>query len=163
QDLLLQDVERIEVIRGPGASVWGANAVNGIINIITKSAKETQGGLITAGGGSALDRGMTGVRYGGQLGDNPDYSRRGERFEPGTGFHSDGLGHEPWDQGRGGFRCDWTPNRQDTVTLQGQMFGESTNPFVMTPTPFPQTAPPLTPSSFLFTSIDHRQLSGGDV
>src|SRR6185295_2175571 len=52
QDVLLEDIERIEVIRGPGATMWGANAVNGVINIITRSAKETQGGAITAGGGN---------------------------------------------------------------------------------------------------------------
>jgi iron complex outermembrane receptor protein len=68
QDTLLEDVERIEVIRGPGASLWGANAVNGVINIITKSAADTQGGLLTAGAGSEA-RGFGGFRYGGQAGD----------------------------------------------------------------------------------------------
>ncbi|MEK7991421.1 MAG: TonB-dependent receptor [Thiotrichaceae bacterium] len=67
QDLLLEDVERIEVIRGPGASLWGANAVNGIINIITKRTCDTQGGLVSTTVGSGEEKGVVGVRYGGKL------------------------------------------------------------------------------------------------
>src|SRR4029079_13542812 len=67
QDVMLEDIERIEVIRGPGATIWGANAVNGVINIITKSAKDTQGGLVVAGGGSEESaRGL--LQYGGKIG-----------------------------------------------------------------------------------------------
>jgi len=69
QDTLLEDIERIEVIRGPGATLWGANAVNGVINIITKRAKETQGVLVTAGTGTE-ERGFGGVRYGAKIGDD---------------------------------------------------------------------------------------------
>ena len=60
---MLEDVERIEVIRGPGGTIWGANAVTGVINIITKSAKDTHGALASAGGGN-IDQGIGGVRYG---------------------------------------------------------------------------------------------------
>ena len=67
QDLMLEDIERIEVIRGPGATLWGANAVNGVINIISKQAKDTQDGLVSAGSGNE-ERGFGGVRWGGQLG-----------------------------------------------------------------------------------------------
>src|SRR5438045_8219580 len=67
QDVMLEDVDRIEVIRGPGATLWGANAVDGVINIITKSAKSTQAGLATAGGGNEL-RGFSNLRYGGNIG-----------------------------------------------------------------------------------------------
>jgi iron complex outermembrane receptor protein len=72
QDMLLQDIDRIEVIRGPGATVWGSNAVNGIVNIITKPANETQGGLAFAGGGNQ-ERLLSGARYGGPLGENAHY------------------------------------------------------------------------------------------
>ncbi len=71
-DYPLDDIDRIEVIRGPGGSVWGANAVNGIINIITKSAKETQGVSWTAGGGTE-ERAFTSFRFGGAVGDNLYY------------------------------------------------------------------------------------------
>src|SRR5207244_1907268 len=71
QDTLLEDIERIEVISGPGASLWGANAVNGVINIITKNAKETQGGLVSAGGGTLL-QGFESGRYGRDLGHGVD-------------------------------------------------------------------------------------------
>src|SRR5579864_2203030 len=72
QSVPLEDIERIEVIRGPGAAVWGANAVNGVINIITKSAKETQGGLLTAGGG-IYESGFGMGQYGGRLGQATNY------------------------------------------------------------------------------------------
>src|SRR5258706_916491 len=72
QDTLLEDVDRIEVISGPGATLWGANAVNGVINITTKSAKDTQGLFLEGGGGTEL-RDFGGFRYGGQLSTTPDY------------------------------------------------------------------------------------------
>src|SRR5713101_6342860 len=68
QDVMLEDVDRIEVIRGPGATLWGANAVNGVINVITKKAKSTQSAVVTAGAGTE-ERAAGGVRYGGKLGD----------------------------------------------------------------------------------------------
>src|SRR5713101_3464731 len=72
QDTLLEDIDRIEVIRGPGAALWGANAVNGVINIITKPARDTQGWLVSAGGGTE-DRVIAGTRYGGKIGDSAFY------------------------------------------------------------------------------------------
>jgi len=72
QDTLLEDIERIEVIRGPGGTIWGANAVNGVINIITKNARESHGVLVSTGGGS-LDQGFLNFRYGCGNGKNFDY------------------------------------------------------------------------------------------
>src|SRR5688572_26490545 len=72
QDVVLEDVERIEVIRGPGSAMWGANAVNGVINIITKHTRNTQGGLVTTGGGSE-NRGFGSLRYGGNLNGSAAY------------------------------------------------------------------------------------------
>src|SRR5438128_6646764 len=72
QDVVLEDVDRIEVIRGPGATLWGANAVNGVINITTKSAKDTEGALVTAMVGTE-DMPTTSVRYGGKIGTNLFY------------------------------------------------------------------------------------------
>ena len=70
-DISLEDVERIEVIRGPGAPLWGANAVNGVINILTAPAAHTQGGVIVAAGGTA-ERGLISARHGGRLGKSAD-------------------------------------------------------------------------------------------
>src|SRR5882724_6750937 len=84
QDTFMDDIDRIEVISGPGATLWGANAVNGVISIITKSAKDTQGTLLTAGGGTPLLNGFGGVRYGGQLGTNVFFRIYGKYFDRGS-------------------------------------------------------------------------------
>src|SRR5713101_5553400 len=98
QDTLLEDIERIEVIRGPGGTIWGANAVNAVINIITKSAKDTHGALASSGGGN-IDQGFVGFRYGG--GKNKDFHYRvyGKAFTRGAGFHSDQQGFDSWRMG----------------------------------------------------------------
>ena len=82
-DLPLEDIERIEVIRGPGGSVWGANAVNGVINIITRKASDTHGGLVVAGGGN-VDQGFGTVQYGGNAGKGNGLSRIREISQPGS-------------------------------------------------------------------------------
>ena len=120
QDVPLQDVDRIEVIRGPGATVWGANAVNGVINIVTKRAADTQGLLVYTGGGSE-ERQFSTVRYGGQAGDDVYWRVYGKQFERDGGFFSDGA-FDDWRQGRGGFRSEWTPSDNDIFTFQGDCY-----------------------------------------
>jgi iron complex outermembrane receptor protein len=122
QDVMLEDVDRIEVIRGPGATLWGANAVNGVINIITKSAKNTQAGLATAGGGNEL-RGFSNLRYGGTINQDAFYRAYAKYFN--VGSSTGPLGNnatDNWDSLRGGFRSDWNPAGPDQVTLQGDMY-----------------------------------------
>jgi iron complex outermembrane recepter protein len=124
QDAFLPDLDRIEVIRGPGASLWGANAVNGVINIISKSAKDTQGLLVTGGGGS-LDRGFGGIRYGGSLGDDLYYRVYGQVMDHADLVEPDGqTARDSWDKGQGGFRLDWDKQEEtgNLLTLQGDIY-----------------------------------------
>src|SRR5213082_1638048 len=113
QDVMLEDVDRIEVIRGPGATLWGANAVNGVINIITKSAKATQSALVAAGGGTEM-QGFSTLRYGGRL--NKATAFRGYAKYFTVAASNDPLGraaNDNWNSLRGGFRGDWTPDGPD--------------------------------------------------
>ena len=118
QQVLPEDIDRIEVISGPGAALWGANAVNGVINIITRKASETQGGIIEAGVGNQ-ERGAS-IQYGGRL--SPDLAYR---FYVTDYRYADTLtarGADASDHGskpQGGGRIDWTPTPADVFTLQG--------------------------------------------
>ncbi|MGH9641479.1 MAG: TonB-dependent receptor plug domain-containing protein, partial [Terriglobales bacterium] len=124
QNTLLEDVERIEVIRGPGGTIWGANAVNGVVNIITKSAKDTHGALASTAGGN-VDQGIGEVRYGGGNGKGFDYRVYGQGFIRGPEFHPDGANFDDWKSGQLGFRTDWDPNTRDSFTFQGDMYTAS--------------------------------------
>lgn len=130
QNVMLEDVDRIEVIRGPGGTIWGANAVNGVINIITKKAQDTHGTLATVGGGN-VDQGTGAVRYGGSFHKDIDYRMYGMGFVRGAEFHTNGEPFDEWRLGQAGFRADWTPQGRDTVTFQGDIYsgenGSETN------------------------------------
>jgi len=118
EDYPLEDIERIEVIRGPGASLWGANAVNGIINVITKSATSTQGGLFSAGGGTP-EGGFGEMRYGSTIGADVDYRLYAKGFERDKQFSQLGDTHDQWNGTSTGMRLDWRQSDLNTLTVQG--------------------------------------------
>jgi iron complex outermembrane receptor protein len=122
QDLILEDVDRIEVIRGPGATLWGANAVNGVVNITTKRAKDTQGLYLTLGGGTE-ERAFGAVRYGGALGDKAHYRVWGKYLSrDGTRQVSTGAEPDDWDLPHGGFRLDVDPSKSTRLTFSGDAY-----------------------------------------
>lgn len=119
QDLVLEDIDRIEVILGPGGTLWGANAVNGIVNVVTKSAADSQGGLVSAATGSD-PHGTLGVRYGGALGNGGHYRIYGKGVARGPQYHPSEADFDDWWMARGGFRVDVTGER--SLTLQGDLY-----------------------------------------
>jgi iron complex outermembrane receptor protein len=121
QDTLLEDIDRIEVIRGPGGTIWGANAVNAVINVITKNAKDTHGTLVSAGGGN-FDQGFVDFRYGAGNGKNFNYRVYGKAFTRSPEFHPDRSQFDDWRMGQSGFRADWDLHSRDTLTLQGDLY-----------------------------------------
>lgn len=149
QDVLLQDIDRIEIVRGPGGTLWGANAFNGVINIITKNANETQGGLVGGLAGSVQDGGFT--RYGGKL--DPDTAFRvwGKIDHRGDDSTASGLSaRDGYDFGRAGFRVD-SARGQDTNLMfeggftrgaEGEIFQHLTPTFPFTPFQAPGTETP---------------------
>ena len=145
QDVVLEDVERIEVVRGPGGTLWGANAVNGVINIITKKAKDTQGWMASGGAGT-LENGFGSLRYGAALGQDAHVRGYVKYFDHDSlESESGGDANDEWDTVRGGFRLDWDPSPSDAFTLQGDYYDGATSEELLT------------------TVTDTEDLSGGDV
>lgn len=122
QNLVMEDIDRIEVIRGPGATVWGPNAVNGVINIITKHTKDTHGILANAGGGN-YEQGFLNARYGGSSG-TLDYRVYELGFNRGPEYHPDGINFDRWRTIQAGFRTDWDESVRDNFTFQGDIYDE---------------------------------------
>ncbi len=153
QDTLIEDVDRIEVIRGPGGKPFRSERRQWSATIITKSAKETRGMLASAGGGNQ-EQGFLGFRYGGGNGKGLDYRIYGKGFTRGPEQHSDGRNYDDWRSGQLGFRADWTPNNRDTVTVQGDIYDEEAGESVTAVT---YAAP------YSRVVDENAQLSGGNI
>lgn len=121
QNLMLEDVDRIEVIRGPGATLWGANAVNGVINIITKNSKDTQGSLAAVSAGTQQQAKVS-TRYGGQQGEM-SYRTYAQYFKNDEEKLLSGTpANDDWYNAQGGFRFDWNKTEKEIMTLQGDVY-----------------------------------------
>ncbi len=124
-DVPAANIERIEVISGPGGTLWGANAVNGVINVITKKAADTPGGLVRLGVGT--DYRSAALQYGGALDENLHYRVYGQDFYQRAFNNASGSNaHDGWTRPQGGFQLDWTPG-EDVLSLHGDMYGGSEN------------------------------------
>jgi iron complex outermembrane receptor protein len=138
QDILLANVERIEVISGPGAALWGTNAVNGVINIITKNSAKTQGGMLTGAGGNVVG-GYGAGQYGGQLPGGGTYRIFAKGFSTDSVPGVSVMGpQDGWNLEHGGFRADWILNSRDSLTVEGDLFrtfGQGTTTFTTSLTP----------------------------
>jgi iron complex outermembrane receptor protein len=122
QDLPLEDVEKIEVIRGPGATVWGANAVNGVINIMTKKTEDTLGALVTGGGGTQ-EQGFGTTQYGGKFGEARSYRIFAKYLDHDHFPDLNGQNAaDGWHLLHGGFRTDSNLSKNDSLTIQGDLY-----------------------------------------
>ena len=126
QGVMLDDIERIEVVSGPGGTLWGANAVNGVINVITRKAAETQGGLVSLTGGPQ-DK-VASLRYGGRTGAGGSFRVYGMAADYGASRAVSGAkAHDGWDRAQAGFRVDWGSD-SSAFTLQGDAYEGSADP-----------------------------------
>lgn len=165
QDTMIADIDRIEIISGPGSTLWGANAVNGVINIITQPATQTQGLLVEAGGGDE-EQGFGGIRYGWQLTDDiagRAYLKYADRDESATS--AGGSGFDRWHTARAGFRFDWQRNESDRIKLQGDVYDATLTDllrgdFTLGTLPGPDMPGDIDVSGFNLLSRWRRQLDG---
>lgn len=151
QDVLLEDVARIEVIRGPGSAMWGANAVNGVINVITKSSRDTTGFFAESGGGN--ERLFASARVGGET-KNGSWRFFTKWFDRDAGR---GVGFEPaddWQLTHLGFRIDQRVNSLDEWTIQGDYYNGDAGTRAI----FPLATPP-----FLGQGADPQTIGGGNI
>ncbi|WP_340644414.1 TonB-dependent receptor [Phenylobacterium sp.] len=126
QGVMLDDIERIEVISGPGGTLWGANAVNGVINVITRKTADTQGGLVNLTAGS--DDTVANLRYGGRFGETGAFRVYGMAADYGESrTTAGGGGRDSWDRAQAGFKFDWG-GTDDRFTLQADVYEGSSNP-----------------------------------
>lgn len=120
QDVPVEDIERIEVISGPGVTLWGANAVNGVINIVTRKSSDTQGGMLEVGAGN--QESLASLQYGARISDNATYRAYIKTFHDNALDTATGSSaHDGWSKPQGGFRVDWTPGA-DQVTVEGDIY-----------------------------------------
>lgn len=158
QDVVLEDIDRIEVVRGPGGTLWGANAVNGVINIITKSAAETQGNMVSVTAGDEVNA-MTTVRHGGTLENGAAYRVYAKYSDYDEGYSPDDA-HDDWRNAQFGFRSDWQQDN-DSFTLQGDYYSGKAGQMVTIPTGSgPVEGPDPTGTTDV---IDDTDLDGGNL
>lgn len=122
QDLVLDDIDRIEIIRGPGGTIWGPNAVNGVINIITRKARETQGGMVHLVAGGPVDRFIGEVRVGMSPLPGLQFRVFAKGFNRGPEINPGGDPYDHWHQARGGFRLDWQATKKDSLTASAMVY-----------------------------------------
>lgn len=155
QDVMLEDVDRIEVISGPGATLWGANAVNGVINVITRSSQTTQGALVSVGGGNH-EQGLA-VRFGGKLAGDGHFRIYGKRFDLQNTVNVSGASvPDGLQSGQVGFRADWG-SLDNGFTLQGDAYSGKSEPLIVPGL----VVPPVTFSGANLLARWTRQLRGG--
>ncbi len=155
QDVLLEDIDRIEIIRGPGAALWGANAVNGVINVITKHSADTQNTEITAGGGT-YEQGFGSVRYGTALGKDTTGRVYLKGSNRGEFTHLDGSGaDDQWNKIQGGFRVDSLLSEKDAVTVLGDLYTSTLHQLT--------SIPSLTAPDYVENLHEKIQAYGGNV
>ena len=154
QDTLFENIDRIEVIRGPGGALWGANAVNGVINIITKDSHKTTGTYSSAGLGTE-ETGFAETRFGAKANKHLAYRFYIKGFTRDDGDVGDESGHDDWRMGRGGFRADITAVDESIFTLQGDYYRGEAEQRVL--------VPDFTSPTLLRTVDEDVSLTGGNV